>query len=133
MPWSRLRVNRPTDGGLRRHSTIDPTQLRIASENYDAHDANTMLTDPLQTSDPPPIVQEPVETVEALTDGAFMARPSSPAVRDRIPRQQRFSMLRFRHASDSQLSKTARDQANMFTPPMPESEHFPTSSEVGFY
>ncbi len=125
MPWSRLRVNRPTDGALRRHSTIDPTQLRGESENNDAHHANAMIMDSMQIPGPPPVVREPVESVESLVDGASMGGLSSSAVRDRNPRQQRFSMLRFRHASDSQLSKTARDQANVPTPPMPDSEHLP--------
>ena len=123
MPWSRLRVSRPTDGGLRRHSTIDPIQLRSQSENEDSHHANAMVMDSLPNLEPPLAPEQLAEPFGASLLGATTARPSSPAVRERNPKQQRFSMLRFRHASDSQLSQTARDQANMPTPPMPESEH----------
>ena len=35
------------------------------------------------------------------------------------PRRHRFSMLKYRHASDPQISKTARDQKSPYLPPMP--------------
>ncbi|KAI1172292.1 hypothetical protein F4777DRAFT_519009 [Nemania sp. FL0916] len=54
------------------------------------------------------------------------ARPDSPPVQDETPRHRRFSMLRFRNASDSQLSARWRQQqqqqqqAAEKPPPMPE-------------
>ncbi|OBT71964.1 hypothetical protein VF21_09142 [Pseudogymnoascus sp. 05NY08] len=48
-------------------------------------------------------------------------RPVSPPVQDASPKQtRRFSMMKFRHASDSQLSTRARQQAEAnAAPPMP--------------
>jgi hypothetical protein len=48
-------------------------------------------------------------------------RPVSPPVQDATPKQsRRFSMMKFRHASDSQLSTRARQQAEAdAAPPMP--------------
>ena len=123
MPWSRLRVNRSSDGSLRRHSTIDPIQLRGQSVNDFAHEANAMVMNVIPTPEPPPTAQGLAEPTNVSVDGASIVRPSSPALRERNPRQQRFSMLKFRHASDSQLSKTAREQANRPTHPMPGSEY----------
>ncbi|KAF2763474.1 hypothetical protein EJ05DRAFT_39852 [Pseudovirgaria hyperparasitica] len=45
-------------------------------------------------------------------------RPPSPPIQQSTPKTQRFSMLRFRHASDSQLSIKAKEQAKG-TPPVP--------------
>lgn len=48
-------------------------------------------------------------------------RPASPPVQDAMPKQShRFSLMKFRHASDSQLSTRARQQAEAdAAPPMP--------------
>ena len=54
--------------------------------------------------------------------------PASPPVQDGNPKQLRhFSMLKFRHASDPQLSTTrARQQAEAdATPPMPRRTSYP--------
>ena len=54
-------------------------------------------------------------------------RPVSPPVQDATPKQtRRFSMMKFRHASDSQLSTRARQQAEAdATPPMPRRRFHP--------
>lgn len=50
-------------------------------------------------------------------------RPDSPPIQDETPKHRRFSMLRFRNASDSQLSARAKKQAHAHAdesaPPMP--------------
>lgn len=50
-------------------------------------------------------------------------RPDSPPIQDDIPKHRRFPMLRFRNASDSQLSARARKQAQAHAdesaPPVP--------------
>jgi hypothetical protein len=46
-------------------------------------------------------------------------RPESPPIQPATPRTARFSMLRWRHASDSQLSTKARIQAEQDIPPVP--------------
>ena len=45
---------------------------------------------------------------------------SSPS-QFKTPRHHRFSMLKFRHASDSQLAKTAREHERSNAPPIPSS------------
>ena len=40
-----------------------------------------------------------------------------PETQERPPKQHRFSLMKFRHASDSQLSKTAKDHEQ--APPLP--------------
>jgi len=54
-------------------------------------------------------------------------RPPSPPIQHGSVRQRRFSMLKFRHASDSQLSTRARLQAEAAAaPPIPRREfHLP--------
>ncbi|KAI1079252.1 hypothetical protein F5B20DRAFT_170613 [Whalleya microplaca] len=48
-------------------------------------------------------------------------RPESPPIQDETPRHRRFSMLRFRNASDSQLSARLRQQQQAEKlPPMPQ-------------
>lgn len=50
-------------------------------------------------------------------------RPSSPPVQTQSTRQKRFSMLKFRNASDSQLAAKARAQAGTAdAPPVPKRE-----------
>ena len=46
-------------------------------------------------------------------------RSVSPPVQEQIPKHHRFSMLKFRHASDSQLSTRARLHKGQPPPPMP--------------
>lgn len=49
-------------------------------------------------------------------------RPESPPIQDETPKHRRFSLLRFRNASDSQLAARARQQAQAEAnaiPPMP--------------
>lgn len=50
-----------------------------------------------------------------------LERPDSPPVQDETPKHRRFSMLRFRNASDSQLSARAKRQAQAdeSAPPVP--------------
>lgn len=54
-------------------------------------------------------------------------RPESPPVQEQTPKHRRFSMLRFRNASDSQLSVRMRQQQLAEKPPpMPQREYLPT-------
>ena len=56
-------------------------------------------------------------------DNANIVSAMEPAVsspsQTRTPRHHRFSMLKFRHASDSQLSKTAKEHERSNAPPVP--------------
>ncbi len=116
MPWSRLRANRPSDAALRRHSTLDPAN--IAGDARSSQDAAIDPPNLARSSSP---LRNSIDPTGAANDASFgekTLRPPSPN-----PRQQRFSVLKFRHASDSQLAKTAKEQAAMSTPPMPNGKH----------
>lgn len=57
-------------------------------------------------------------------DGNTAQRSVSPPVQEKTPKHHRFSMLKFRHASDSQLSTRAKLQSH-HPPPMPTRESPP--------
>lgn len=52
------------------------------------------------------------------------SRPDTSHNQDSLNRQKRFSVLRFRNASDSQLSLKAKQQAEQL-PPLPSSTYYP--------
>lgn len=127
MPWSRLRARPGDTRSLRRHSTTDPTSLDHLGQQrppqeadhlgYDRHDA-LKSPSPLRHSFEPSIDNQNPPSPN---------RPKSPGFQEQPPNRQRFSMLRFRHASDPQISKTARDQAQGSRPPMPAGRPSPNS------
>ncbi|RDW59624.1 hypothetical protein BP6252_12711 [Coleophoma cylindrospora] len=57
-------------------------------------------------------------------------RPDSPPVQEEHPRHRRFSMLKFRHASDSQLSTRARLQAQTQLQNEPAPPPLPNPPEI---
>ena len=61
-------------------------------------------------------------------------RPESPPVQEETPKHNRFSMLRFRTASDSQLSARSKLQQEK-PPPMPQRTRFlsPVPDHPGLY
>ena len=69
-------------------------------------------------------LHDSVVSLSAVNEPPGVDRPSSPPIQERTPKHQRFSILRFRHASDSQLAKTAKEHAAAVVPPMPSSEFF---------
>ena len=105
MPWSRLRTARSGDttGGLRRHSTIDP----LPFQSHDEHNPNR---NPLRLGhDAPESVKTPSplrnsfepSAVDQATSSAEIAQ--SPMFLDQPQKRQRFSLLKYRHASDPQV------------------------------
>lgn len=55
-------------------------------------------------------------------DSDYLSRPDSPPIQEQTPKHRRFSLLRFRNASDSQLAARARQHAQAeaeVIPPMP--------------
>ena len=117
MPWSRLRVNRPTDGG-RRSSFVETAPVRDQQETQGhsivpPHDANSNVKSPSplrQSIDPSNVDAESPDVIESPTETDSSQTPR---------RRQRFSMLRYKHASDPQLFRTAKEQANAGVPPVP--------------
>lgn len=120
MPWSRLQTNGPGDmSSLRRHSTIDPTTFDLQSEQLALNDANHLGHDTADIVKSPSPLRNSFEPPQDARATPSTETPRSPALQEQPPNRQRFSMLRFRHASDPQISKTARDQSIAPRPPMP--------------
>lgn len=105
MPWSRLRTTRSGDttGNIRRHSTIDPLSIQKHDEhnfNKDAispsHDAlaSVKTPSPLRNSFEPSAIEHATSSIE---------RAQSPMLLEQPQKRQRFSMLKYRHASDPQV------------------------------
>lgn len=74
---------------------------------------------------PAPPVTPPNDGMSASSDhlpssasaSDLFARPESPPIQDETPKHRRFSMLRFRNASDSQLATKAKQHAAAEKPP----------------
>lgn len=107
----------------RRHSLLVPgpaaaaeTRAGRLSEQLPRRD--TRASDSLELT---PQSSAPAIAFSAPGDTLPEDRPASPPVQDATPKQsRRFSMMKFRHASDSQLSTRARQQAEAdAAPPMP--------------
>jgi hypothetical protein len=121
MPLRALRPKR-SDRELKRRSTLDPaglfnrggdrgTRFYKSTENLDA-DRIAVSEDggrPTSTDFARPSLNEDHDD-----------EPPSPPVQDATPNTRRFSLLRFRHASDSQLSLKAKEHAAREpAPPVP--------------
>lgn len=117
MPWSRLRANRPGGVGGRRHSVIETT---LAQEGDMLDSGIGARQTPLPSAKSPSPLRNSFEP-QAVPDApsSIVDRPENPVLMEAPPRRQRFSMLKYRHASDPQISKTARDQTIAPAPPMP--------------
>ncbi|KAF2686233.1 hypothetical protein K458DRAFT_299313 [Lentithecium fluviatile CBS 122367] len=114
---TRLRPGR-SEKDLRRRSTLDPAGLfkrgdrarlnKSAEQLPNAHGADHVAR--AVSSDVP-------RGSWSAHDGE---RPPSPPVQEPTPMTRRFSLMRFRHASDSQLSVKAKEQAAADAPPVPD-------------
>ncbi|KAK4973289.1 hypothetical protein LTR66_011200 [Elasticomyces elasticus] len=96
MPFKGLRRNR-SDKDIRRHSTFD--LLRNPDTHLPPHAENPS---PERAASP----ERSVIAYGPYTDGP----PASPPIQHANPRIHKFSMTRFRHASESQLSVRAKGQ-----------------------
>lgn len=120
MPWSRLRTNRSGDlESLRRHSTIDPSSFDEQDDQHGPVDASHLSPECLESVKAPSPLRNSFEPLAGEDTTPFASTPQTHALQDRPPKRHRFSMLQYRHKSDPQISKTARDQATAATPPMP--------------
>jgi hypothetical protein len=116
---TRLRPGR-SEKDLRRRSTLDPASLfkrgdkarlnKSAEHLPDDHDAAAEQGLRAVSSDVPRV------SWSAHDEN----RPATPPVQQSTPMTRRFSLMRFRHASDSQLSVKAKEQAAADAPPVPD-------------
>ncbi|KAH6625731.1 protein transport protein sec73 [Boeremia exigua] len=108
----RLRPGRSEHELLKRRSTLDPAGLFRRSEKADSDSSELAPARGAVSADggrPDPSHVRPSVSRDSHD---IAASPKAPASR-------RFSMLRFRHASDSQLSTTAKEHADRDAPPVP--------------
>ncbi|KAL8674212.1 MAG: hypothetical protein Q9168_001380 [Polycauliona sp. 1 TL-2023] len=112
MPWNRLTDNRRRQSAL--HLNLD------GNHSHELIGTGHRGTEPELLPALSPCVSDSIGQGHPLHTSVSQGQESPPDVQDlsRI-RSQRFSLLKFRHASDSQLSRTAREQAMMRAEPMP--------------
>lgn len=121
MLWSRYRghASSESDFNRRRHSSVDCTQLERRNEHLPA--INQPISQPITHSfvEKPDLKHGSLEQLNVDENFSNSTTPPCPAAPEPLPRAQRFSLFRSRHASDSQLSRTAKSQASTASPPMP--------------
>jgi len=124
----RLRPGRSEHDLLKRRSTLDPAGLFRRSDKGDAPNTSTEFLAPERIAVSEDGGRPPASHVAwpAAPRASHDQRPSSP--RPATTSARRFSMLRFRHASDSQLSTTAREHAARDAPPVPPVPPVPASA-----
>jgi hypothetical protein len=120
MPLRSLRPNR-SERDLKRRSTLDPAGF--FKSRVDKH---TLYEKSSENPDPSRIAvsedgRRPTSTDIARPSTSHDDSPPSPPVQEHTPNTKRFSLMRFRHASDSQLSTKAKEQAarDEEAPPVP--------------
>lgn len=89
MPWSRLRTPKSGDT-TRRHSTIYNNDLRLGRDAPES----VKTPSPLRNSFEPSAVEQATSSVD---------RAQSPMLLEQPQKRQRFSLLKYRHASDPQV------------------------------
>lgn len=100
-----------------RHSEQLPRTENLLDPQNDAPPASSPAA---QASTPAVIISSPPE------QKGVEERPVSPPVQPQSTMQKRFSMLKFRNASESQLAAKARAQASITdAPPVPMRESLP--------
>jgi hypothetical protein len=136
-PWNRLRPDRTSEKDGKKHTSThsrpqSQAQNRPQSQLSPAEPPPTLPVGDGSAAAPtsPPTQRRNHRTRDSVVSLSAVHDSTKPeATPPRIPllelpeaekgtsRPQRFSLLRFRHASDSQLSKTAQEHA--FSPPPP--------------
>lgn len=127
MLWSRYRGHAlsESDFNRRRHSSVDCTQLERRNEHLPA--INQPNSQPVTQSfaEESDLKQRSLEQLNTNENFLSSTSPSTSATPEPLLKPQRFSLFRSRHASDSQLSKTAKTQASTASSPMPLSKSIP--------
>ena len=116
MPFLRRRGNAASESDMRRLNTSDNVGAVAPSQQRPPPDA--FAPDPLAHVDP--LEDDDAAALSTVLSGTEDSdvRPASPPIQDETSKHQRFSVLRFRNASDSQLSLRAKQHAEQ-PPPIP--------------
>ncbi|KAI1497142.1 hypothetical protein F5X99DRAFT_397952 [Biscogniauxia marginata] len=122
MPFLRRRGVMASETDMRRHTTLIDPSTPIAPDPQPPRksQAEAFLS-------PDDAADDPEENGEASKPSADTKlpsttedpydRPESPPIQEETPKHRRFSMLRFRNASDSQLSARLKQQQQAEKPP----------------
>lgn len=117
MPLRGLRPNR-SERDLQRRSTLDPAGLFKRGDKSRLNKSTEYLTaDRIAVSEDG--ARPPSSDVGRPSWSAQDDAPPSPPIQESTPNTRRFSLMRFRHASDPQLSVKAKEQAREEAPPVP--------------
>lgn len=131
MPWNGLRSKTAGGRASRRQSVLENRDLPVPNNDAEGPTMESLAgsvdaaengskghqsfsTPSLQTT--PPAAKKTHEG-DASED---LPKQSRQAVAAKIPRNHRFSLLKFRHASDPQLSKSYASSDPSLTPPLPK-------------
>ncbi len=126
MPFLRRRGIMASENDMRRHNTpLDAAMSKPPEEPVDAgvdgvvvpSGRNGAVADDALPSHDAPGHSSAVEDDEK-DDVVASDRPETPPIQEETAKHRRFSMLRFRNASDPQLSARAKKQAEA-PPPLP--------------
>ncbi|KAI9713650.1 MAG: hypothetical protein M1812_006622 [Candelaria pacifica] len=123
MLWPSLRARR-SNNNLRRNSTLEPIPTLRQSEQLPRNNASVELLSPhLRSSTPAQSRNSESSRPPSSQAGRPLASDDLPPVHDGTSKQRRFSMLKFRNASDPHLFARAKQQAAAAeapaVPPMP--------------
>ena len=120
MPWSRTLVKGSVEmGRFRPQGSLDRALHNQTDEEALPPVADRLAPNATDSMNSPSPLRTSFDTIEGEQSALAHTGSRSPFKREPFPNRQRFSMLRFRHASDPQISKTARDQALTDQTPMP--------------
>ncbi|KAK1760744.1 protein transport protein sec73 [Echria macrotheca] len=125
MPFLRRRGNMASDTDMRRHSLLDGLTVPKLPPARSESTSDLPALAPVAEGTPP--TTAPASPVETAPDRASTSssihvpdRPASPEIQPESHKHRRFSMLRFRNASDSQLAAKAKlHAAAQKAPPLP--------------
>lgn len=122
MPFLRRRGNAASESDMRRR-----TQL-AANASSTAEDVPPVPVRPEQFANPDGVVPDDAQAdshgdslsiqQSRASTASRASRPDTPPVQEQTSKHRRFSVLRFRNASDSQLSLRAKQHAEK-PPPVP--------------
>ncbi|KAK0392137.1 hypothetical protein NLU13_1635 [Sarocladium strictum] len=127
MPFLRRRGDLASESDMRRHTQLEPDSNPAQvnsdpapsqpSQPHDTH-STTKPDEPIENRDPPSVHDDDDQSSQQESRASTVNRPRTPNAHDESFKHRRFSLLRFRNASDSQLSVRAKQQAEK-PPPVP--------------
>ncbi|RWA07834.1 hypothetical protein EKO27_g7273 [Xylaria grammica] len=120
-----------SESDMRRHTTLFDPKVQVQADDtfLNPQSANHRLENGTTSHgfNSSKLAAGPNSDLDPIQDNARMSqdssydRPETPPIQEENPRHRRFSMLRFRNASDSQLStRLKQHQQAEKPPPMPE-------------